>query len=137
MTVITLDTNVLTRYLTKDDPLQIEAAIQLIENNECQVLPSVLLELVWVLSSKGTYHLNREQVLDRLSHLFTLPTIYIKHPEIIVTTLRWYEAGMDFADALHLANSEQCFATFDKHLANKAKELNAPHSIIFLGQSAH
>ncbi|MFM2317426.1 MAG: type II toxin-antitoxin system VapC family toxin [Thiothrix sp.] len=137
MTAITLDTNVLTRYLTKDDLFQAEAATQLIENNECEVLPSVLLELVWVLSSKGTYHLTRTQVLERIRHLFTIPTIYINHPEIIVTTLGWYEAGMDFADALHLANSKHGFATFDRHLVNKAKEMNAPQTIIFLGQASH
>lgn len=137
MSMITLDTNILVRYLIKDEAIQAHASTQLIESNECEVLPTVLLELVWVLSSKSTYNLSRAQVIERIRHLFSLPTIYIQNPAVILKTLSWYESGMDFADALHLANSTSRFATFDRHLANKAAELNALIKIIFLGQQAH
>lgn len=137
MKQMTLDTNVLVRYLTKDDPVQVQIATDLIENNECEVLHTVLLEVVWVLGSKMTFNMSRSQIVERLRHLFTVPTIYINNPATIIKTLHWYELGMDFADALHLANSDAQFATFDKHLASKAKELNAPQSVLFLGQTSH
>ena len=46
--------------------------------------------------------------------------------EHVTLALDWYEAGMDFADALHLASSSDltAFATFDKKISNKANKLN-------------
>lgn len=41
--------------------------------------------------------------------------------------LDWYEQGMDFADALHLASSAKAvgFATFDEKLVKFARRLQA------------
>ncbi|WP_020396728.1 type II toxin-antitoxin system VapC family toxin [Thiolinea disciformis] len=135
--MIELDTNVIVRYLSKDDEQQTEVATQLIMQNECLLLQTVLLETVWVLGSKRGHAWSREQIAENLKHLLGLPTLALQGLEQMYQTLRWYEAGMDFADALHLANSTSQFATFDRHLANKAAELNAPTKIIFLGQQAH
>jgi len=45
-----------------------------------------------------------------------------------------YEAGMDFADALHLASSFdfKAFATFEKKISSKAAKLNITHQVILL-----
>jgi predicted nucleic-acid-binding protein len=48
--VIGLDTNILVRYLTKDDEKQWKQAAEIIESGEqCFVANIVLCELVWVL----------------------------------------------------------------------------------------
>lgn len=135
--MIELDTNVIVRYLSKDDEQQTEIATQLMMQNDCVLLQTVLLETVWVLGSKHGHAWTREKIVEGLRNLLGLPTLAIQNLDKVSQALRWYEAGMGFADALHLANSQHRFATFDKHLANKAKEVNAPQTIIFLGQSSH
>jgi predicted nucleic acid-binding protein len=43
----------------------------------------------------------------------------------VVEALRWMRAGMDFADALHLASVGQAdrFATFDRGLIKRAQKV--------------
>lgn len=44
---------------------------------------------------------------------------------LIHQALLWHENGLDFADALHLAQSQDCeqFYTFDEKLIKNAREL--------------
>jgi len=44
--MISIDTNVVVRYLIKDDEIQAELAIELLKNNRCFVLKTVILETV-------------------------------------------------------------------------------------------
>jgi predicted nucleic acid-binding protein len=46
----------------------------------------------------------------------------------VAQALVWAEAGVDFADALHLASAASCeaFVTFDKQLARRARGLVGP-----------
>ena len=60
----------------------------------------------------------------------------VQNPRAVVQALNWYEADMDFGDALHLANSSGQFATFDQRLSKKAKALYAPQTVILLGEKA-
>lgn len=46
--MIEVDTNVLVRYLTKDDAQQTREATDFLAANQCMVLQTVLLETVWV-----------------------------------------------------------------------------------------
>lgn len=88
---------------------------------------TVLLETVWVLGSKLAGNLSREQVLQRIRHLLALPRMFIETPEAVELSLEWYESGMDFADALHLAaisGTVKEFVSFDKALVSRAKQLN-------------
>jgi len=54
-----------------------------------------------------------------------LPGITVEEPLQLVRVLDWLEAGMDFADALHLARSSHCsaFVTFDQKFAKRANAL--------------
>jgi hypothetical protein len=63
-----------------------------------------------------------------------LPDIIAQDADHIALALEWYEAGMDFADALHLASSldTEAFATFEKKISRKATKLNIPHQVILL-----
>ncbi len=49
--MISVDTNILVRYVTRDDPVQERQARRLVEANDIHVSLSVLLETEWVLRS--------------------------------------------------------------------------------------
>jgi len=126
--MIAVDTNVLVRYLTNDDPVQSQTAMRILGSGE-QVLvtPTVLLELEWVL--RAVYELSGPVINRAVRHLLGLPSIVVKDGESVSEALEWHKAGMDFADALHLvsATDAKVFYSFDKKLVSKAKsvEMNA------------
>ena len=93
--MIAVDTNILVRYAVKDDKRQTALATGFLADNECRVLKSVILELVWVLSSSSGYHLTREVVVERLGHIMGLPTIDTEDAIQVAQAIHWYEKGMD------------------------------------------
>ncbi len=131
--MIVVDTNVLVRYAIRDDLQQFTIATDFLRKNECLVLRTVVLELIWVLSSG--YHLNREAVVERVRHILCLPTISTEDVDNVLLALDWYEQGMDFGDALHLACSpieSEGFVTFDKGIKSAIHRLNLDYSLILL-----
>lgn len=118
--MIALDTNILARFLLKDDEAQFRQACELLTRPEVYTVPpTVMLELVWVLESCDC---ERSEVLQGLRALLGLPNFKPKSFEAVCHAISWYESGMDFGDALHLALSEgeQTFVTFDKALGKIA-----------------
>jgi predicted nucleic-acid-binding protein len=97
----------------------------LIDGNAIWLLPAVLLETEWVLRSLYAY--SRERIHASLTAFIGLRSVSAEHPERIAAALDWFEQGMDFADAIHLANSDDCeaFATFDRKLAAAARKAKA------------
>ncbi len=130
--MVVVDTNVLVRYLVKDDEVQTAIATKFLANNDCLVLKTILLETVWVLSSKTAYRFSREVVIKRIKHLFKLPRVFAEDFEQVRTALIWYKDGMDFADALHLAASENSFVTFDEKMVKKASQIATDYNLILL-----
>lgn len=123
--MIALDTNILARYLLYDDAGQAEAATKLLSQNRTFTAPpTVLLELVWVLKVNGC---TRDEIAKGLRLLFGLPSFKPKEFEALCYALQWFEQGMDFGDALHLALNvdEEAFHTFDKALGKQAKNRGA------------
>ena len=112
--MLAVDTNVLVRLLTRDDPAQATRAATLMRTNDVWIAKTVLLETSWVLRS--LYDFAEESVLAALRGLAGLPSVHMEEPLAVAKALQWAMAGMDFADALHLASSGQArqFATFDK-----------------------
>ena len=55
-----------------------------------------------------------------------LPRVTLEDAVLIAKALDWTIQGMDFADALHLANAQGCdaFVTLDRRFARAAKELS-------------
>ncbi|MGQ0510463.1 MAG: type II toxin-antitoxin system VapC family toxin [Betaproteobacteria bacterium] len=121
--MIALDTNVLVRFLVNDDPAQARRARALIETKPVFVPVTVLLETEWVL--RGGYRLPRADVVRLLRGLLGLPEVATEDPQRVARALQWHEAGIDFADALHLAGSAwaERFATFDEKLVKAGKKL--------------
>jgi len=56
-----------------------------------------------------------------------LPQVEIEDELHVAEAFDWFESGMDFADALHLASCESAreFATFDRKFAAKAAKLTS------------
>lgn len=124
--MLAIDTNVLVRFLAKDDPEQSQKARALIERETIFVaLTRVLLEAEWVL--RGAYGFDRERLLKAFRAFARLKTVMIQDPRALSKAIAWAEAGMDFADVLHLAQMGQseAFATFDARLAKAAKRMGA------------
>jgi predicted nucleic-acid-binding protein len=116
-----VDTNILVRFLTVDDPKQAQTARQIMEAGDIFIGVTVLLETEWVL--RAGYGFSRDLIAVGLRGIGGLSGITIEEPAAVAHALDWMIEGMDFADALHLARSGHCdaFLTFDKKLARRTK----------------
>ena len=112
-----LDTNVLVRYLVRDDPQQFEKARRLIKresDRNAPVLVSllVLLETEWVLRSR--YDLSKPEILSALSALLEVTDLAIEdEPSVEHALYSWKDSAADFADCLIAARHHRlgCEAT--------------------------
>ena len=98
---------------------------------QAKVAVTMLLELVWVLESRGC---STGQVAFGLTSLPDLPNFKPERADAVREALRGYAAGMNFHDALHLALSagEQRFITFDKALARQAKKMTLTPDVVLV-----
>ena len=122
-----LDTNVLARFFI-DDPDDAQAARQrpaavAALSERAFVSVTVLLEFEWVM--RGFYALPRRGIMKVLRALTGIEHITIEDRDAVLAALDACDAGLDFADALHLTRSARAaaFATFDQRLARRAKGL--------------
>lgn len=118
-----IDTNVVVRFLTRDDERQFRQARAAIEGGGIFVSTTVLLESEWVLRSAYGYRATR--IAGSLRELAGLPGISIENPALLIQALDAMDKGMDFADALHLVAAKDCdvFLSFDRKLTKAAKKL--------------
>jgi predicted nucleic-acid-binding protein len=119
-----LDTNVLIRILTRDDTAQSQRATVFIRGQDrVFILKIVLQEVGLVLSS--SYGFGREASFLGLRSLLGTANFQIEDENAVLQALDWFEQGMDFADALHLASAggDIEFATFDTSLRRTAGRL--------------
>lgn len=124
--MLAIDTNVIVRFLTGDDPGQAARARTLIESQDVLASSTVLMEAEWVL--RNAYDLDRIAVVQALAAFAGLPRVFVQEPERVAKALDWARTGMDFADALHLAGARECeaFVTFDRRFVKAAAGLEAP-----------
>jgi len=113
-----LDTNVLVRYITQDDPQQSILATQFIEKQCTPESPGfinyiVLCELVWVL--RRCYKAERTQSLQVIEQLLRTAQFQIQEPQVVWRALRQAQTGQaDFADYLisQINLTHDCEITF-------------------------
>ena len=69
--------------------------------------------------------LPKKDVLRVLRALAGIEHITLEDRDAILAALDAFESGLDFADALHVARSSRTsgFATFDRQLARRARDL--------------
>ena len=121
---VALDTNLLVRLLTNDDPEQARRVADLIDDSSACFVPiTVVLELEWVL--RGAYQLPREAIIRAFRGLNAIRQLHLEQEQQVLQALEAYGQGLDFADALHLLRSEGCAAlvSFDRAFVLKASEL--------------
>lgn len=116
-----IDTNVLVRFLVRDDEAQFEKARKLIKRevaagNRVFISQLVLLETEWVLRS--LYSLPKGQIIEALSGLLDATDVRFEdEPAIEEALFSWKEASADFADCLigarNLRLGCRATATFD------------------------
>src|SRR5579863_6354349 len=117
--MIAVDTNVLIRFLVRDDAKQAARAATVIGGDEIWISKTVLLETEWVLRCLYTFPPGR--LAQALRGLAGLQNVFLEDELEVAKALDWLEGGLDFADALHLANAQHAarFATFDHKFARQ------------------
>ena len=125
--MIAVDTNIVVRLLTGDDRVQTARCQNLIEREQVIVYLSVVLESEWVM--RTTYRYPPDRIMHAFASLMGLENVTFESPETVATAIDYARAGMDFADALHLANAADCdgFVTFDQRLIRIAATLGIPN----------
>ena len=125
--MIGVDTNLVVRVLTNDDPEQARRAAALLSREQILVPTTVVLETAWVL--RHAYGLDRDAIAGALRKLLGLPQVAAEAPDTLARALVWYEQGVDFADALHLSVTQSKgadgFASFDQGFLRRAAPLAA------------
>jgi predicted nucleic-acid-binding protein len=125
--MIGLDTNVLVRYLTLDDPAQTAAATRVMNSLSSDSLGFisliVLAELVWVLGISYCYQ--KKEIEQVLENLLLSKELNIERKEIVLQAFRAFRTGRaDFADHLieRCAHAAECefTITFDQKAARVA-----------------
>ena len=131
-----IDTNILVRYLTNDDPSKAKAVDSLLNKaikGELKILiPSIVIaELVWVLES--FYEMRANEIAELVEAVVNTPGVEVTDKSIIIFALKLYRAkNMDFIDAWVIEfaknNDVNTIYTFDKRhfKATDAIEAKSP-----------
>ena len=126
--MIALDTNVLVRFLVKDDEAQSRRATKLIEQavaagEQIFIGDIVMCETVWVLAS--AYRFSRTEIVDALSLLLRAKSVVFRSADRVARALDAYRKGKgDFADYLireHASSAgAETVVTFDRALLKES-----------------
>lgn len=120
-----VDTNLLLRFLLKDNPAQFEAAKKLIiQSDEGLILPELAVaEVVWVLQS--VYKFKKEEVIEKIFELLKLRSLVTNFSLLHDTLIIYQNHHIPFVDAYLLAYCKyfklEGIYSFDKDL-DKIKE---------------
>ncbi len=124
--MIGLDTNILIRYLTQDDPEQSKKATREIEKrlnagDEFFIADIVLCELVWVLES--AYGYDRQEIFPVLERILRTKQFHFQNKDLLWKSFSDYQNKKgDFADHLigRVGHNSGCreILTFDAGLKN-------------------
>jgi len=122
MKPVAVDTNVLVRLATGDSVEEHQAAVESLGVRSWRIFPTVILETEWVLRSRYGY--SPEQFADFVEWMDANGHIALVQTEVVRAAVTFHRGGMDFADALHIAQTDgEPFLTLDKALQRKADKL--------------
>jgi predicted nucleic-acid-binding protein len=119
--VIALDTNVLVRYLVRDEAEQAEAARSLLESLTAErpgfVCREVIVELAWVL--ERAYGYSRDRIATVLEQLVATEHLVVEAADdVACAAFRYRPGSAGFSDLMILAAAERSGArplyTFDQ-----------------------
>ena len=129
--MIALDTNILARLVTDDAPVQARQAAALIDTGNALFVPiTVTLELEWVL--RGAYALDKPAIVRSFEALLSVRNLHFERQSDIQQALQYYQAGFDFADALHHVGATACkaLATFDRKFRKLAAKVRMKPPVV-------
>lgn len=125
--MIGLDTNVVVRYITLDDPVQSAAAVRLIDSLSAEepgfVSLIVISELAWVL--QVSYDFEKAAIVRTFDVLLRSKELVLEQAEMVARALELFAAGnSEFADCLieRCGKAAGCLHTFtfDRKAASSA-----------------
>ena len=88
--MIAVDTNVLLRYLIKDNQVQAEKSQKLINGSQKVLITDVVIsETIWVLTGKR-YQLPKDKIVDVIHALFAEKNILFEDPQAVWCALKDY-----------------------------------------------
>ncbi len=123
--MIAVDTNVLIRLLTEDDPKQAAAARSLFATAPIWIAKTVLLETGWVLRS--LYGFEESAIRDAFTKLLGLDNVHMEDEPSIAAALALTVHGIELADAMHLSSRPPgaTFISFDRSFVRRATRAGA------------
>ena len=125
--MIALDTNVLVRYLVRDNAEQAEASRILLESLSTErpgfICREVMLEVVWVL--ERAYRLTRDQIAVIVEELTHTEGLVVEADDDVIRAAMGYRQGIaDFSDFMILIAAQRSGAgplyTFDRKFSRLA-----------------
>jgi predicted nucleic-acid-binding protein len=129
--MIGIDTNIVLRYLLKDDPALSPRALEIIVGNDCFVARVALTQVVNALESY--YRSSRADIGRALDALLSVQCVAVEDRAVTERAVSWYRAGMDFGDAMIAASSHgsASVATFDRDFVRLARKLRTAPRVEF------
>jgi len=118
--MIAVDTNVLVRLLTGDDPKQAAAARSLFAGGPIWIAKTVLLETGWVLRS--LYGFEESAIRDAFTKLLGLKNVHAEDESAVAAALALTAHGIELADAMHLSSRPPgaVFVSFDRSFVRRS-----------------
>jgi predicted nucleic acid-binding protein len=119
--MVALDSHLLIRFLTGDDPSQYQASRTIFAQEQIFLSESVLLETGWLL--QHAYGYTPQQISHALSQLCGLPNVTLASPERVQFAFTAVAAGVGWSEAFHWAQAEACtqLLTVDPAWAEQAE----------------
>jgi len=130
--MIAVDTNILVRWITRDDDVQAAQADRIM--GAPVLIPlTVLLETAWVLGGR-TYRFDRPTLASALLAMLDLASVTVPQEADVRWAIGRFAAGADLADMMHIvaALGASRFASFERDLATAAG-LDAPTPVERVG----
>lgn len=118
--MISVDTNVVARFILGDDEQQATAAANVLQQPFFLSF-SVLVELGWVLEK--SIGMARRQMADAIGMILSMEQAIVPNADGLEWAIERYRTGADWADMVHLvaaASRSDRFYSFDRKLSQQA-----------------
>jgi predicted nucleic-acid-binding protein len=124
--MIGLDTNVLVRYLTQDDPIQSLKATEIMERRLTEESPGfisivAMVETVWVLDR--AYRLAARQIAAAVERVLQADVFVVENEQDVFTAMIALRRGHSFADAIIAGLGAKAGCSFTLTFDRKALRL--------------
>lgn len=121
-----VDTNIILRFLLKDDEKQSPESLAIINNNEIFIPNEVFVEAIYVL--RTVYKFPKEEINNIIQDLLSEENVVFQNKDVIETTISTYVAkNIDIVDCMLYAY-KKCeshdIETFDKDLKKLLNSLD-------------